>query len=74
MSPDEFTRLYTLISKRFDEIDKRLDSKADKADMGRVFGVLDDINKRLDISDDERLIIGYQLSRLQNWLSELVRV
>ncbi len=67
MSTDEFTKLYAFMSKRFDDIDKRLDEKADKKDIERIYGMLDDITKRLEISDDERLVMGHQLSRVQTW-------
>lgn len=73
MSNDEFTKLFTYMTKRFDRIDQNLEHKADKDDMQRVFGALDSFAKRQEISDDERLVMGHQLERLDRWTHELVK-
>ena len=39
--------------------------------MQRVFGLLDELAKRVEISDDERLVMGHQLDRLDRWTHEL---
>jgi hypothetical protein len=41
--------------------------------MNRVFGLLDQIVKRQEIEDDERLVMGYQLDRLNRWTRELAK-
>ena len=73
MSQDEFTRLFKYMSERFDKIDTSLEEKASKDDMQRVLGLLDALAKRGEISDDERLIMGHQLERLNRWTHELAR-
>ncbi|HJQ08431.1 MAG TPA: hypothetical protein VJ836_03030 [Candidatus Saccharimonadales bacterium] len=73
MSEDEFTRLFKYMSERFDKIDKALEEKASKDDMQHVLGLLDELAKRGEISDDERLVMGHQLERLDRWTHELAR-
>ena len=46
------------VDKRFDKVD---------SDIQRVFAALDAISKRQEISDDERLVMGHQLERLDRW-------
>ncbi len=71
MSEDEFTRLFKYMTERFDKVDKALEEKASSADMQRVLGLLDALAKRLEISDEERLVMGHQLDRLNRWTHDL---
>jgi len=71
MSQDEFTKLFQYMTERFDKIDKALEEKADKADMKRVFELLDKVIKQQEIDNDERLIMGHQLDRLDRWVHEV---
>lgn len=73
MSEDEFTRLFKYMTERFDKIDKALEEKASNADMQKALGLLDEMAKRLEISDDERLVMGHQLERLNRWTHELAK-
>jgi len=41
MSDDQFTKLFRYMEKRFDEIDKRLDTMATKDDISKVYDILD---------------------------------
>lgn len=68
MSDDQFTRLFNYVSERFDKVDKNLEEKASKEDMGRVYDLLDKIIKQQEIDDDERLVMGHQLERLDRWV------
>jgi len=61
------------MSERFDKIDKTLEEKASRDDMQRVLGLLDALAKRGEISDDERLVMGHQLERLDRWPHELAQ-
>ncbi len=47
------------VVKGFDRIDKALEGKASNEDMQRVLALLDEMAKRQEISDDERLIMGH---------------
>lgn len=71
MSTDEFTKLFKYMSTRFDQIDKTLETKADKVDMERLFGLADSLAKRQEICDQERLVIGHQLERHDRWMHTL---
>lgn len=71
MSEDEFTKLFKYMSERFDKIDATLETKANQKDMDKVLGLLDALAKRQEINDDERLVMGHQLDRLDKWTHEL---
>ena len=71
MREDEFTKLFKYMEKRFDRIDKVLEAKADKTDIERIFSALDTMAKRQEINDDERLVMGHQLDRLDAWVHQL---
>lgn len=73
MNEDEFTRLFKFMTERFDRIDKNLESKASNEDMQRVLGLLDTLAKQQEISDDERLVMGHQLERLDHWVHDLAK-
>lgn len=73
MSEDEFTRLFKYMTERFDKIDKALEDKASNTDMQRTLGMLDSLAKRLEISDDERLVMSSQLTRLHEWVEQAAK-
>ena len=41
MKDDQFTKLFRYMEKRFDEIDKRLDTMVTKDDISKVYDILD---------------------------------
>lgn len=73
MKNDEFTRLFKYMTERFDKIDKALGGKSSNNDMQTVLKLLDSLAKRQEISDDERLVMGHQLERLDRWTHELAK-
>ncbi len=67
----QFDRIAKVIVKGFDRIDKVLEEKADKVDLQRVFDLLDKIAKQQEIDNDERLVMGHQLDRLDRWVHDV---
>ena len=74
----EFTSVYaqldkltTIVIKGFDRIDRDLEKKADKKDLNRLYDLMDKISKKQEIDDDERLVMGHQLDRLDRWVHEV---
>jgi uncharacterized protein YicC (UPF0701 family) len=67
----QFDKIAAVVVKGFDRINKALEAKADKTDVQRILGQLDAFIKKQDISDDERLVMGHQLERLDRWTHEL---
>lgn len=59
------------MSDRFNAIANSLETKANKSDIDRIMRMLDSLSKRLEISEDERLVMGHQLNRLDKWTHEL---
>lgn len=73
MSHDEFVKLFKYMTKRFDEIDGKMDSKFDKVDQrfDRLEKLVDSIVKNQEINDDERLVMGRLLDRHDQWIHAL---
>lgn len=44
---------------------------ATKEDIQNILNRFDSIEKQLKISEDERLVMGHQLERLNRWVKEL---
>ncbi len=68
MSQDEFTKLFKYMEERFGAIDDKLENMATKDDISKILNRLDSIEKKLEIDDDERLVMGHQLERLDKWV------
>lgn len=69
MSTDEFTRLFKYMEERFDRIDKRLDETNARID--KIIDSLNTLAKRQEIDEEERLVMGHQLERLDQWVHQL---
>ena len=69
----QLDRIATAVVTGFDRIDKTLDAKADKVDSQRIYDLLDKIAKQQEIDDDERLVMGHQLERLDHWVHEVAK-
>lgn len=64
----QLDRISKAMIKGFDRLDKALETKAEAADLQTALGLLDTLAKRQEISDDERLVMGHQLTRLHEWV------
>ena len=73
MSQDEFTKLFRYMTERFDKIDQTLERKADAATLDRALALLDKILKQQAVDEDERLVMGHQLDKLDRWVHELAK-
>ena len=71
MSEDEFTKLFKYMQTEFKSIHEQLDQTASKADIQKALGLLDALAKWQEINDDELLVRGHQLDRLDKWTHEL---
>ena len=69
----QLERISVAVIKGFDRIDKTLETKADAIDLQKALGLLDSFAKRQEISDDERLVMGHQLTRLHDWVEEAAK-
>ncbi len=69
----QLDRIATAVVKGFDRIDKALEKRASTTDMQKVLGLLDSIAKRQEISDDERLVMAYQLTQLHDWVEQAAK-
>ena len=70
MGQDEFSKLFSYMTERFDKLESKIDAKAASVDLSKVIGMLDTLLKRQEISDDERLVMAHQLTRLHEWVEE----
>jgi predicted carbohydrate-binding protein with CBM5 and CBM33 domain len=71
MSADEFTKLFKYIQTIDNKIDALIENTSTKDDIQKVLTILDSLTKRQEINDDERLVMGHQLDRLDRWTHEL---
>lgn len=71
MSADEFTKLFTFMEKRFNDVESKLNDKSEKMQVNKLIDMIDAISKRQEINDDERQVMGHQLSRLDKWVHDL---
>ncbi|HET9850726.1 MAG TPA: hypothetical protein VFP35_03865 [Candidatus Saccharimonadales bacterium] len=69
MAEDHFTKLFKYIEsfrkdvdEKFDRIDSRLDS---------LEKLIDKVIKNQELDDEERLVMGHQLDRMDRWVHEL---
>ncbi len=57
------------VDDRFNQVE--LEQKKTRDEISKVFDYLDGFLKKQGISDDERLVMGHQLDRLDKWTHEL---
>lgn len=69
----QLDRITAAIVTGFDRMGKALSTRADKADLNRIYDLLDKIAKQQEIDDDERLVMGHQLEKLDRWVHELAK-
>lgn len=67
---EDLDALNRLIVRRLDQLDTKIDSKADGE---RVYNTLDGIVHRLDIDADERAAMSHQLDRHSKWIGQLAK-
>jgi len=70
---EQLDRLTKIVIKGFGHIDKVLETKANATDIQRIFKVLDDLSQRLEITEDERLVMATQLTRLHGWVEKAAK-
>jgi hypothetical protein len=68
MAEDEFTKLFNYMEKRFNNIEAKLEGKADG---NRLYSSLNAIMKRLDTDIVERGAMNNQLNRHERWIQHL---
>lgn len=69
MSEDQFTKLFKYMSERFDKVDKQFESVTDRFDS--LEKLIDKVIKNQEIDEQERLVMGHQLERLDKWVHEV---
>lgn len=73
---ESFNDVTTLLQTFMQQMDERFtniehEQKKIRDDISKVFDYLDSVMKKQEISDDERLVMGHQLDRLDKWTHEL---
>lgn len=70
---DDLTALLRTFMEQVDERFRRFEAeqKQIRADIDRLFDYMDKIAKRQEIDEQERLVMGHQLERLDRWTHEL---
>ncbi len=71
MRNDEFTKLFKYVQRIEQKLDTQIENMATKEDIQNILNRFDSIEKQLEISEDERLVMGHQLDRLNHWVQEV---
>ena len=69
MGEDEFTKLFKYITDRFDNVDKQFDNLSNR--INNLEKLIDKVIKNQEIDEQERLVMGHQLDRLDRWVHEV---
>ncbi len=69
MAEDEFTKLFKYMAERFDKVDAQFAKVAGRFDS--LEKLIDKVIKNQEINDEERLVMGHQLDRLDRWVHEV---
>lgn len=75
---DSFEDVTALLRVFMQQVDDRfnaveLEQQKTRQEISKVFDYLDSLLKKHEISDDERLVMGHQLDRLNQWTHELAK-
>jgi hypothetical protein len=75
---DSFEDVTALLRVFMQQVDDRftsveLEQQKTRQEISKVFDYLDSLLKKHEISDDERLVMGHQLDRLDQWTHELAK-
>lgn len=75
MSEDQFTKLFKYMGERFESMEAaHAELKAElKADIDRVYQLVDEDLRRREIDEHERLAIGSQLDQHERWIEQLAK-
>lgn len=67
----QFDKIMAFMLKRFDQIERTLETKADKKDLDRIMNALDSVVRRQETWEQEYLASGNQLGRIQDWAEKV---
>ena len=70
---EQLDQLTKMVIRGFGRIDKVLETKANTTDIQKIFDNLDSISSRLEITEDERLVMASQLTRLHDWVEKAAK-
>ncbi len=72
---EDVTSLLHVFMQQVDDRFSHVESEQQKTrqEISKVFDYLDSLLKKHEISDDERLVMGHQLDRLNQWTHELAK-
>ncbi len=74
MSDDQFTRLFSYMEKRFDEMQSALDDKMSKKQGEMLQRAVDNLVARTETDELERGALGSKVDRHKAWIKDLARV
>ncbi len=75
---DSFEDVTALLRVFMQQVDDRFtameqEQQKTRQEISKVFDYLDSLLKKHEITDDERLVMGHQLDRLDQWTHELAK-
>lgn len=73
MDDDQFTRLFSYIEEFRNEVNSRLDTKADKSDVDRIVKTIDGYAAKLDRYASEMAAMQHKIDRLERYIQVLAK-
>jgi len=69
VAEDQFTKLFKYIESFRKDVDEKFDRVNNRLDS--IEKLIDKVIKNQEINDEERLVMGHQLDRLDRWVHEV---
>jgi len=68
MDDDQFKKLFKYMQEEFGQV--RVDMEVLKKDINRLYTLVDQDLKRKETDEQERLVMGHQLDRHEDWIAK----
>lgn len=68
---EDFSELIQYLDERFTRIENQLETKAEKADVDKLFTAVDAYAKRADAYFQEMVMLAHKVDKLEKWIHQI---
>ena len=68
---EDFSELIEYLDERFTKIENQLETKAEKADVDKLFAAVDEYARKADTYFQEMLMLAQKIDRHEKWLHQV---
>jgi len=68
---EDFSELIEYLDERFTKIENQLETKAEKADVDRLFTAVDAYAKKADAYFQEMVMLAHKVDKLDKWIRQI---